>query len=69
MIGRMMTDTGLDDAWLLERLTSQVMADEFFEAADADDFGAVARILRSVAVDEESIQMVLRKMRDTDGRF
>ena len=49
---------------VLEKLAEVDSVDEFFEAVDADDFAAAARLMRAAAVDEQTIAIVLQKMQD-----
>ncbi len=47
---------------ILEELASRGLLEEFYEAVDADDVGKIARLLRSVDFDEETIRNVLEKI-------
>ncbi len=53
---------------VLEKLAEINKIDEFYEAIDSDDFGRAAKLLRAAGLDSETIQFVLDKMRDPDGR-
>ncbi len=64
-----MNDDVIDDSQLLEQLAALGVAESFLEAADADDFGAVTRILRGAGIGETMIQLVVKRMGDFDGRF
>jgi hypothetical protein len=51
---------------VLEMLATIGKVDEFFEAVDADDSTAAARLMRAAKVDSATIAIVLRKMAEPD---
>jgi hypothetical protein len=62
-----MDESDFEGTLVLEKLASIQKLDEFFEAIDADDFGAAGRLMRAAHVDSATIQIVLRKMTQADG--
>jgi iron uptake system EfeUOB component EfeO/EfeM len=41
--------------------------EEFMDAVDADDFGRARALMKKAKIDSETIEMVLRKMADSQG--
>ncbi len=59
--------TGMDEqdfegTLVLEKIAEIGQIDAFFEAIDSDDFAKVKSLLRKAQVDQETIQIVLKKM-------
>lgn len=62
-----MQDEDFEGTLVLEKLAVIDKVDEFFEAIDEDDFGSAVKLMKAARVDEETIEIVLRKMRESDG--
>ncbi len=52
---------------VLEKLAAIGETDAFFDAVDSDDFRKAAMLMKRAGLDEETIAIVLRKMKDADG--
>lgn len=59
-----MDESDFEGTVVLEKVAEVSKIDEFFDAVDADDFAAAGRLMRAAAVDEQTIAIVLRTMRD-----
>lgn len=59
-----MDESDFEGTVVLEKLAEAYKVDEFFEAVDADDFAAAARLMRAASIDEKTIAIVIRKMHD-----
>lgn len=53
---------------ILEQLAELELLDDFMEAIDSDDKRSVVSLLRRAKVDDETIEMVLDKMNNPDGK-
>lgn len=62
-----MEEDTFEGSIILELLAEQGLVDDFFEAIDSDDIGKAIRLMRKAQVDEETIEMTVRKMRESDG--
>lgn len=51
---------------VLEKLVVIEKLDEFFEAIDGDDFETAKRLMKVAKVDAATIEVVLRKMSESD---
>jgi hypothetical protein len=63
-----MDETDFDGTLVLEKLASIGRIDEFFEAIDADDVQRAVALMRSAAVDQQTIAIVVKKMSAADGK-
>ncbi len=54
----------MDGSEVLEILAAKDLLDKFMEAVDGDDLTAVASILESAGIDEESISVVIKKIQN-----
>lgn len=61
-----MDESDFEGSLVLERLSEMGMLDEFFEAIDTDNASQVRRILKIANMDNETIEMVLKKLKDGD---
>ncbi len=61
-----MTENDFEGTLILEKLAEIGRVDEFFEAIDADDFVKAKALMKRAQVDQETIEIVLRKMRTAD---
>jgi iron uptake system EfeUOB component EfeO/EfeM len=52
---------------VLEKLAEIGKVDSFFEAVDSDDFDRARALMKRARVDLETIEIVLKKMRDASG--
>jgi hypothetical protein len=62
-----MGEADFEGTLVLEQLAAVGKVDAFFEAIDADDFGRARALMRQADVDDETIEVVLRKMQAADG--
>ena len=53
---------------ILEQLAARGLVDDFLEAIDSDDVEGIISLLRDAEVDDESIQVVLKKLLSSDGK-
>ncbi len=63
-----MDETDFEGTLVLEKLAEIGKVDAFFDAIDSDDFGKAQKLMLRAGVDEQTIQIVLKKMMDTDGK-
>ena len=56
----------LEGSTVLEKLAEIEKLDEFFDAIDSDDFDRARALMKKAGIDGESIQEVLKQMRDSD---
>ena len=63
-----MDEVDFEGTVVLEKLAEIRKLDDFFEAIDSDDFKKARRLMVRAGVDSETIQTVLKKMADADGR-
>ena len=62
-----MDESDFEGTLVLEKLATVGLVEAFFEAIDADDFGKCISLMKKAHVDSESIQIVLKKMSDSNG--
>ena len=62
-----MEEEDFEGSLVLEKLAAIGERDAFFDAIDSDDFGAAVSLMKRAGVDEETIGIVLKKMRAADG--
>jgi len=62
-----MEEDDFEGTLVLEMLAAIGERDSFFDAIDSDDFGKAASLMKRAGVDAETIQIVLKKMRESDG--
>ncbi len=59
-----MTQDDFEGSLILEKLASVRLMDDFFDAVDSDDLESVVSLLEEVDVDEDSIEEILRKIKE-----
>ncbi len=62
-----MDEADFEGSLVLERLAEIGAVDEFLAAVDSDDFAHAAKLMRSADVDDQTIDLVLQKMRNSDA--
>lgn len=62
-----MEERDFEGTLVLEKLAEAGKVDEFFEAIDADDFDRAKSLMKRAGVDQETIAIVLKKMRQANG--
>jgi hypothetical protein len=62
-----MDESDFDGTLVLEKIAEIGKIDDFFEAIDSDDFDRAKSLMKKACVDAETIQIVLRKMRESDS--
>lgn len=63
-----MDEQDFEGTLVLEKLSEIGKLDAFFDAIDSDDFEKAKALMKRAHVDFETITMVLKKMRDADGK-
>jgi iron uptake system EfeUOB component EfeO/EfeM len=63
-----MEESDFEGTLVLEKLAEIGQLDAFFEAIDADDFNKAKVLMKKARIDLETINMVLKKMADADGK-
>ncbi|QLY25756.1 hypothetical protein [Bdellovibrio sp. KM01] len=63
-----MDEQDFEGTLVLEKIAEIGKIDDFFEAIDSDDFGKVKALMKRANVDSETIEMVLKKMGEADGK-
>lgn len=63
-----MEESDFEGTLVLEKIAEIDKIDQFFEALDSDDFDAAKRLMKKAGVDGETVMMVMRKMREADGK-
>ena len=61
-----MDESDFEGTLVLEKLAEIGKVDAFFEAIDSDDFGKAKSLMMRASVNVETIETVLKKMRDAD---
>lgn len=56
-----------DGSQVLEKLAEIDALDAFYDAVDSDDFAEATSLLKKAKVDKETIDAVIRAMREADG--
>jgi iron uptake system EfeUOB component EfeO/EfeM len=62
-----MNEEDFEGTLVLEKLAEINKLDEFMEAVDSDDFGKAQQLMKRARVDQETIEIVLKKMAHADG--
>ncbi len=62
-----MDEEDFEGTIILERMAEINKLDDFWEAVDSDDFQTASRFLKRAKIESETIELVLKKMRDADG--
>ncbi len=62
-----MDDSDFEGTLVLEKLAEINKVDAFFEAIDSDDFDGALNLMKRAQLDQETIKMVLKKMKSADG--
>ncbi len=62
-----MTESDFEGTLVLEKLAEIGKVDDFFDAIVSDDFGKAKALMEKASIDEETIAVVLKKMREADG--
>lgn len=62
-----MDEQDFEGTLVLEKIAEIGKLDAFFDAIDADDFAKVKSLLRKAQIDQETIQIVMKKMSLADG--
>ncbi len=60
-------ESDFEGTLVLEKLAEIDKVDDFFEAVDSDDLDQAASLMKRAGVDQRTIAIVLRKMREADG--
>ncbi|HWI20727.1 MAG TPA: hypothetical protein VNT81_23390 [Vicinamibacterales bacterium] len=63
-----MSEADFEGTLVLEQLARVNKVDEFLDAIDSDDERSAVRLLKRAGVDTATINIVLKKMRQADGR-
>lgn len=61
-----MDEQDFEGTLVLEKIAEIGKLDAFFDAIDSDDFTKVKTLLRRAQVDQETIQIVLKKMSEAE---
>ncbi|MDZ4084918.1 MAG: hypothetical protein U1E10_18390 [Bdellovibrionales bacterium] len=56
-----------DGSQVLEKLAEIDALEAFYDAVDSDDFSAAVSLLKKAKIDKETIDLVIRAMREADG--
>ncbi len=59
-----MDESDFEGTLVLEKIAEIGKIDAFFAAIDSDNFGKAKDLMKRAKVDNQTIEMVLRKMRD-----
>lgn len=62
-----MNEEDFEGTIVLERMAELNKLDDFWEAIDNDDFQSAAKLMKRAQIDSETIEIVLKKMREADG--
>jgi hypothetical protein len=63
-----MDENDFEGTLVLEKLAEAGQVDAFYEAVDSDNFELARRLMRKAGIDSETIQVVMKKMADPDGK-
>lgn len=63
-----MDESDFEGTLVLEKLAEINKLDAFFEAIDSDDVDRAKALMKRAGVDAETLAMVLKKMREADGK-
>lgn len=62
-----MDESEFEGTLVLEQLVSIGKLDDFFEAIDSDDIESAIRLMKKAKVDSETIAIVVKKIKESDG--
>lgn len=62
-----MDEDDFEGSLVLEKLAEVGVLDEFYEAIDSDNFNQAKELMKSAGLDVETISLVLKKMRESEG--
>ena len=62
-----MIEDMLEGSLVLEMLANVGLEEDFIDAVDSDNFSKAIALMREADVDEEMIEIVVKKMNETDG--
>ena len=65
---RVMDERDFEGTLVLEQLAAIGRVEEFFDAVDSDDVQRAALLMRKAKIDASTIGMVIKKMKDADGK-
>jgi len=63
-----MDENDFEGTIVLEEMAQSGLLDDFWEAIDDDDLERAKLLMKRANIDAETIQIVLQKMSDADGR-
>ncbi|MEK2688773.1 hypothetical protein [Bdellovibrio sp. GT3] len=63
-----MDEADFEGTEVLEQIAAIGKLDDFFEALDSDDFGRAVSLMKKARIDSETIQIVVRKMKEAGGK-
>ena len=63
-----MEESDFEGTLVLEKLAEIDLIDAFYDAIDSDDFVRAKSLMKQAGVDSATIAIVLKKMREADGR-
>lgn len=63
-----MEESDFEGTLVLEKLAEIDLIDAFYDAVDSDDFVRAKSLMKRADVDSATIAIVLKKMREADGR-
>jgi len=63
-----MEESDFEGTLVLEKLAEIDLIDAFYDAIDSDDFVRAKSLMKRTNVDSATIAIVLKKMREADGR-
>lgn len=63
-----MNESGFEGTLVLEKLARIDQVDAFMEAVDSEDLKTAAALMRSAGVDEQTIEIVLKKIANPDDQ-
>ncbi|WP_413581505.1 hypothetical protein [Bdellovibrio sp. HCB288] len=63
-----MDESDFEGTEVLEQIAAIGKLDDFFEAIDSDDFSRAVSLMKKAQIDSETIEIVVRKMKEADGR-
>ncbi len=63
---KIMEENDFEGTLVLEKLAEMGLVEAFFEAVDADNVSQVKLLMRRAQIDDETIKVVLKLMREAD---
>jgi hypothetical protein len=63
-----MNEDAFEGSLILEMLAELGLVDDFYEAIDSDNISKAISLMRRAQVDEETIEIAVRKMQESDGQ-